>query len=49
MTQALETQPGATSARLVRELIIGGGYYCFWVSAFNAAGESALVPAEGNI
>ena len=41
----LETKPGARSAQLFAELAVGGGEACYWITAFNSAGESAQVAA----
>ena len=41
----LETKPGARSAQLFAELAVGGGESCYWITAFNSAGESARVAA----
>lgn len=43
----LETKPGITSAHLFNEVSVGGGPLCVWITAVNAAGESARVPAQG--
>jgi hypothetical protein len=44
-----DTEAGATSVHIEMEgLPIGVGAPCFWVSAFNDAGESELVASAGN-
>ena len=43
-----DTPPDMTSIYLEVEMVIGNGAPCYWVSAFNAAGESALSPSAAN-
>lgn len=42
----IESPPDATSAALIDERVIGNGWQCVWVAAFNTAGESQLVYVE---
>ncbi len=45
---ALETEPGARSAQLLRMAGgVGEGDTCLWLTAVNEAGESAQVPVAG--
>jgi hypothetical protein len=46
--QLLDTGPGARTAEHYAELSVGGGQECFWLTAVNDAGESAMVPADSN-
>jgi hypothetical protein len=39
---------GATTAQFFAEIATGGGQACYWITALNAAGESAQVPATSN-
>ena len=43
----LQTKAGARSGQLFAEMATGGGESCVWITAVNAGGESAQVPAAG--
>jgi hypothetical protein len=43
----VETPADATSAALIDERVMGNGWQCVWVAAFNSAGQSQLVYVEG--
>lgn len=43
----LQTAPGARIGLIYRGHATGGGSMCLWITAVNAAGESAQVPAAG--
>ena len=43
----VETVPNATTGALIDERVMGNGWQCVWVAAFNAAGQSGLVQVPG--
>lgn len=49
ITQLMDSAAGARTADHYQHVgATGGGQECYWLSAFNAAGESKLVPAAAN-
>jgi hypothetical protein len=47
-TVRLGAKPAARTAQALDPMATGGGQICYWITAVNSTGESAMVPAASN-